>query len=246
MTALKNSIKLSRLQRILPWVVLCGIFVCGVMAGAFIWESKTRYTAKSGVYEKSGIRTFVENRLKYHKMCEEIEEVLLKRIVDSDYEHNFKIYKELVDKGCDENKQQFAELAAREQARYNAIMNLSIIAPCKEIENTLIHRISDCTSYMGNIYQCHSQNAEKYAKLAKSGCVENVAFYKAKALSELKVLEGLRDDNEIVSEDEAWDVVNIYKKLQMQNEARKYIKKMEKLVDPGVEFIMELQRVIEE
>ena len=32
----------------------------------------------------------------------------------------------------------------------------------------------------------------------------------------------------------------------MQNEAKKYIKKVEKLVNPGVDFIMELQRVIEE
>ena len=49
-----------------------------------------------------------------------------------------------------------------------------------------------------------------------------------------------------VSREEMRYTVDTYKKLQMQNEAKKYLNKVEKLVNPGIDFIMELQRVIEE
>ena len=71
-------------------------------------------------------------------------------------------------------------------------------------------------------------------------------MYKSKALAELEIVDGLRGDNEFIDDDEVRTTVNTYKKLQMQNEARRYIKKAEKLINPGVDFIMELQRVIEE
>ena len=73
-----------------------------------------------------------------------------------------------------------------------------------------------------------------------------ILFNTQKALNEIQIAEGVRVRDGELSESEVKNTVNTYKKLQMQNEARKYIQKAEKLINPGVDFIMELQRVIEE
>lgn len=237
----------SRKHKVMAWIALFGIFFCGVLTGVSLWGYKHAHTADSAIYEKSGIRKYVESRIKYTKRCQELEETLLRQIENDNYDKNFRIYNELVSKGCEENRQQFVELAAREKMRYNAVMDLSKINPCQEIENTLNREIhKDCEHYYDGLYKCHLSNAEVYSKLAESGCPENAGLYKSKALAELEIVDGLRGDNEFIDDDEVRTTVNTYKKLQMQNEARRYIKKAEKLINPGVDFIMELQRVIEE
>ena len=113
--------------------------------------------------------------------------------------------------------------------------------PCQVIETTLLQYVNSCDAP-----DCHLNNAEIYSKIVEDGCVENRNKYGQMALDELQIADGVRIDETNVNENEIRATVNTYKKLQMQNEAKKYLNKVEKLVNPGIDFIMELQRVIEE
>jgi hypothetical protein len=244
---IKTSIKTySRAQRVWSWVVLIGIFVCGIMAGAFIWESKTRYTADSAVQTDLSACEMREKAL-LANLYTDINDASLKYATEA-HQHNSNIYKKLVRWGCAENTEKYKELEQAEFATFDVLnkiddANLDNRRPCNIIETTLLANIiRDC----GDSSDCHLQNAAVYSKIVEDGCSENQQQYARKALDELQIAEGVRINDAEVSDDEIFTTVNTYKKLQMQNEARKYIKKMEKLVNPGVEFIMELQRIIEE
>ena len=89
-------------------------------------------------------------------------------------------------------------------------------------------------------------NAEVYSKLAEDGCPENIERYRKNALDELQIADGVRINASDINPREVRSTINTYKKLQMQNEARRYLNKVEKMLDPGIDFIMELQKVIEE
>ena len=86
----------SRRQRILAWLVLFGIFVCGMMAGAFIWQTKTVYTAKYGVETELSACQMLENALLAQ---------LYKNIDDSRpgayeaHEYNMHVYEKLYKNG---------------------------------------------------------------------------------------------------------------------------------------------------
>lgn len=245
----KSSVKTySRVWRIWAWVVLCGIFACGVMAGAFVWEQKTRYTADSAVQAKL-------------KPCEMREKALKENLAMDIKEYdpwayeshllNARVYDQLIKTGCDNNRAEYQSLRDAEQSVADVLKKLNnneyidnsaSQEPCEVIEKNLFRRIDgNCTETW-----CYLRNAEIYSKMAEDGCDGNKATHAKKALDELQIADGVRLDEQNVDTAEIQRTVNTYKKLQMQNEARKYIQKMEKLVNPGVEFIMELQRVIEE
>lgn len=227
-------------HKILAWAVLVGIFLCGMMTGVSLWGYKHVYAPESGVYK-------VSDNLKNKQTCEEIEEKLLGYISDDDYAQNLKIYNVLSVRGCEENRAYFTDMAVREHMLLNTmdeVFNETVTErPCQVIERQLSAQLS-----MGDSVNSwlHSRNAKIYSQMAEDGCAENAKKYKQLALNELQIAEGIRVDENDIDQSEMLTTVNTYKKLQMQNEAKKYIKKVEKLVDPGIDFIMELQRVIEE
>ena len=254
---MKNNIKYenrygySRRQRILAWVALIGIFVCGMMAGAFIWQTKTTHTADSGV--QSGIRSFVERNA---MPCRVKEESLQQMLTDNDHNQNARVYEKLVQIGCDANKERFANFAKSEREIADAMNyvhnpyfekydapNDENARPCETIERQL--RFELATPANPSSWE-HSRNAAVYSKMAEDGCPENSEKFKQLALNELQIADGIKVRDDSVSQEEMLYTVDTYKKLQMQNEAKKYINKVEKLVNPGIDFIMELQRVIEE
>ena len=149
--------------------------------------------------------------------------------------------------GCTENQKKYEESRDAEFSVFYALQNaMGAVSegqdkPCQVIERTLKGNISTCSGS-----ECHLSNAEVYSKMSEDGCPENSEKYKQMALNELQIAEGVRIKDGDLSEYDVRTTVNTYKKLQMQNEARRYIKKAEKLINPGVDFIMELQRVIEE
>lgn len=247
-TQVENRYGYSRRQRILAWLALFGIFICGMMAGAFIWQTKTAHTADSGV------QTEVD-------ACQMKEKALLANlntdINDSDlswaisaHEHNADIYDRLAMWGCRENSDKYKEMRDAEFATFDVlrkIWNENTVkddTPCAVIEKSLLSNIGDCG--VGYTSNCHLNNAEVYSKIAEDGCPENRQKYAQKALDELKISEGVRINETDLDKRDIRSTVNTYKKLQMQQEAKKYLNKVEKLVNPGIDFIMELQRVIEE
>ena len=243
-TPVENRYAYSRRQRVLAWLALIGIFVCGMMAGAFIWQTKTTHTTDSAV------QTEID-------ACQKRESALLaklnKNIDDSDWrayeqhEYNMHIYQLLNKNGCPGNKAEYARLAESEESVASVLAELvggnsMENKPCEIIEKTLAHNVlSGCRES-----DCYLNNAEVYSKMAEDGCPENAENYKRLALNELQIAEGVRINEADVNKGEIRSTVNTYKKLQMQQEAKKYLNKVEKLVNPGIDFIMELQRVIEE
>ena len=239
-----NKYGYSRRQRIFTWLVLCGIFVCGMMAGAFIWQTKTTYTAKSGVHTELSACQMRENAL-LSRLYKNIDDKAASAY--EAHEYNMNIYVNLYKNGCAENREEYAKLATAEQSVVKALGDLrntnlgDINKPCQVIETTLLQYVNSCDEP-----DCHLSNAEIYSKIVEDGCPENKNKYGQMALNELQIAEGVRVNETDVKRNEIRSTVNTYKKLQMQNEAKKYLNKVEKLVNPGIDFIMEMQRVIEE
>ncbi len=76
---------------------------------------------------------------------------------------------------------------------------------------------------------------------------ENAQKYKAAALRELEIARALTNDE--VSDYDTISAVTMaetYKKLEMQAEAEKIFEKAKKLTDPAIDFLIQLQKVIEE
>ena len=244
----------TRSQKIWAWLALIGIFFCGVMTGYSLWGGRNTKTQPKieNVSHKNVVRKFLD---KHPNPCKMREDALLQKVYIADdltvwqHEENAKIYTLLSKKACTENQQKYYDLA---DAEYKVVEVLRAVEtaektvqdkPCAVIEKSLLKQLSyGC----GTNSQCYLDNAAVLSKIAEDGCPENSEMYKQRALNELQVAEGVRVDEDDINEGEMRSTVNTYKKLQMQNEARKYINKVEKLVNPGVEFIMELQRVIEE
>jgi len=236
----------SKKQQVLSWLALCGIFVCGVMAGAFIWESKTRYTAESDV-QKNLVSCEMREKALLANLYTNIDDSNFMMAADA-HKHNADIYDKLIKWGCQEHVAKYKDSREAEFQTFDVLRRIDDEGgddkrPCSVIERTLLNNIIDSC---GDSSKCHLQNAAVYSKIVEDGCAEYQQKYVQKALDELQIAEGVRVDDADVNGSEMRTTVNTYKKLQMQNEARKYIKKMEKLVNPGVDFIMELQRVIEE
>lgn len=92
----------------------------------------------------------------------------------------------------------------------------------------------------------HVENAQIYANLSERGCPENSTKYKELAKQELEIARALNDDNVDKYRDESVEMVETYKRLQMQAEAEKMIEKAKKLTNPAIDFIIQLEKIIEE
>ena len=65
------------------------------------------------------------------------------------------------------------------------------------------------------------------------------------AKKEIDIARALNDDN-LNNEYEATEIVETYKRLQMQAEAEKMLEKAKKLTNPAIDFIIQLEKIIEE
>jgi hypothetical protein len=263
-TNCENCYICSRRQKFWAWMLLIGIFGCGVMTGLYPLGHKLANTPDSAV--KTGIKeteTVVDlSDPEPQKACEINEKVLktrLARNIDDTHpgaftahQNNMLIYKRLFNTGCLENRDYFSEMAANERIYMDALVGIekknseSVERPCREIESALSRRIISGCDTNQYVSECHLNNAEVYSKLAEDGCAENIERYRKNALDELQIADGVRINASDINPREVRSTINTYKKLQMQNEARRYLNKVEKMLDPGIDFIMELQKVIEE
>ena len=99
-------------HRILSWSVLIGIFICGVMVGAIHWGNKPVNTADSGASTAEEIEKFVERN---NMPCRVKEETLLQMLTDDAHSHNARVYEKLVQIGCEQNKEKYANFAISER-----------------------------------------------------------------------------------------------------------------------------------
>ena len=113
---------------------------------------------------------------------------------------------------------------------------------CGKIEMLLTERLSP-VEYKDP--EDHIDNAKIYANLSERGCPENSGKYKEMAKQELEIARALTDDN-LDDEEESIEIVETYKRLQMQAEAERMIEKAKKLTNPAIDFIIQLEKIIEE
>ena len=185
--------------------------------------------------------------------CEAIEELLKKELYDenslypNDHEHNFRTYTRLAEKGCEKNKAKYLKLASREMDIAKALGSEIEIqdtnqTTCEQIEDLLTERLKSETSL--NYSYTRVNRAKIYANLSERGCPENSQKYKELAAQELQIARALNDDN--LENGESIEIVETYKRLQMQQEAERMIEKAKKLTNPAIDFIIQLEKIIEE
>ena len=118
---------------------------------------------------------------------------------------------------------------------------------CEEIEHVLTLKLR-CRGEYETCFDVddHVRNAQIYANLSERGCAENSQKYKELAKQELEIARALTDDDISENRREATEMVETYKRLQMQAEAAKMIEKAKKLTNPAIDFIIQLEKIIEE
>jgi len=113
---------------------------------------------------------------------------------------------------------------------------------CGKIEQLLLERLQPVEA---SDSEAHVENAKIYANLSERGCPENSDKYKQLAKQELEIARALNDDN-VENTYETTEIVETYKRLQMQAEAEKMIEKAKKLTNPAIDFIIQLEKIINE
>ena len=115
---------------------------------------------------------------------------------------------------------------------------------CEKVEAVLSRKLNNDDSDT-NAWN-HINDAQIYANLSERGCPENSEKYKQLAKQELEIARALNDDNLQRDPDESVEIVETYKRLQMQAEAERMIEKAKKLTNPAIDFIIQLEKIIEE
>ena len=113
---------------------------------------------------------------------------------------------------------------------------------CEKIESLLVERLLPVDA---SDSESHVENAKIFATLSEKGCPENTEDYKTLAKQELEIARALNDDS-LANEHESVEIVETYKRLQMQAEAERMIEKAKKLTNPAIDFIIQLEKIIEE
>jgi hypothetical protein len=95
-----------------------------------------------------------------------------------------------------------------------------------------------------NYPEIRIERAKIYANLSERGCPENSAKYVEMAKQELAVARALEDDK--FDEFETVEVVETYKRLNMQAAAEEIFETAKKLTDPAIDFIIQVEKIINE
>jgi hypothetical protein len=179
--------------------------------------------------------------------CQIIEEMLLEQLVGEDepyveaHEQNVMIYEKLVMNGCSENQMKYHKKIQREQEIMKALREtVPTKETCQQIEESLLSRLPYADS--GTDADRRIERAKIYANLSERGCSQNSARYVELAKQELEIARALEDDK--FEEGETIEVVETYKRLNMQAAAEEILDTVKKLTDPTIDFILQVEKII--
>ena len=191
--------------------------------------------------------------------CQAVENVLVRRLRNDDddcwaVKVDLDIYKKLATYGCDENQEKYKQ----EIDNKNIILDVACegyvfeeerregfdadTLPCEKIERKILNEMpwdDPGLSADGRI-----DRAKGYAIMAERGCPENTQKYTDMARKELEIARGISDDK--LDEKDTIEVVETYKRLKMQQDAEEVFKKVKKMTNPAIDFIIELEKIINE
>lgn len=183
--------------------------------------------------------------------CGKIEKLLMHQLQPADdmwaenHIHNAKIYANLSENGCPENAKMYKELMAGELEIARVLGKEEQKIPdttCGKIEKILTERLYRDDNPDAD---AHIDNAKIYANLSERGCAENSEMYRDLAAGELEIARAINDDN-LYNERKSIEMVETYKRLQMQAEAERMLEKAKRLTNPAIDFIIQLEKIIEE
>ena len=235
----------NRRQRVYGIIALVGLFACGLMVGISIGAARRGAHADDARSVESVAQMPAVEKTSDKETCVVIEEMIsqwiLPETVDDVMGHrqNIDSYERLIAHGCPENKEKYQKLIEREHEIIAALTGQESseqVRTCAEIERRLEDMLG---GYSDNV-----ERAKIYANLSERGCPENAAKYANQAARELEIARALNDDK--FNNDETVEVVETYKRIQMKQAAQDVINKVQKLTDPAIDFIMELNKIINE
>lgn len=115
-----------------------------------------------------------------------------------------------------------------------------MVRTCAIIEDLLVEKLppEDASS------EHRIERAKVYANLSERGCVENSQRYVDLAKQELEIARALEDD--VFEPHETIEVVETYKRLHMQAAAEEIFEMAKKLTEPAIDFILEVEKIINE
>lgn len=185
------------------------------------------------------------------KTCELVEEIQLRELYDENsgnIEHhraNVRVYENLFQYGCSENQEKYRIAIGREMriidsfgGAYNDIKK----STCEQIEESLLGRLPYGGAELNS--DARIERAKIYANLSERGCSKNSQKYAELAKQELEIARALQDDK--FSENDTIEVVETYKRLNMQAAAQEIFDVAKKLTNPAIDFILEVEKIINE
>ena len=232
----------TRRQKFFGWLALAALFGCGVMVGLVV---NGRPAPVAEVEQVAVPAPVVDAQPK--ETCEIIEELLLERLAPMyshdvrDHEYNIDVYEKLVMNGCSQNQQKYHNAAQSERQIVVALQNSETgLQTCEQIEALLLRQLPDANG----ISEYRIDRAKIYANLSERGCAENSAKYVDLAKQELEIARALEDDE--FENQETIEVVETYKRLNMQAAAEEIFETAKKLTNPAIDFILEVEKIINE
>ncbi len=179
--------------------------------------------------------------------CVVIEELLAQRLYPEasqevwEHEENIKIYEKMVMNGCSENQLKNHKMAQREREILAALQQSGTVQQtCEQIEELLLKQLPGPDGDA----EYRIMRAKIYANLSERGCPANSAKYVDQAKQELEIARALEDDE--FDNDETIEVVETYKRLNMQAAAEEIFETAKKLTNPAIDFILEVEKIINE
>ena len=179
--------------------------------------------------------------------CELIEEIQLRWLYDEnsgnieEHQANVHVYETLFQHGCDANKAKYRDAIAREMMIIESLGGgQTMKSTCEQIEASLLDRLP----YADNRASADERidRAKIYANLSERGCPENSVKYVDLAKQELEIARALEDDE--FDEYETIEVVETYKRLNMQAAAQEIFETVKKLTNPTIDFILQVEKII--
>lgn len=113
---------------------------------------------------------------------------------------------------------------------------------CTLIEESLLVRLPQGDAGASSFDRI--ERAKIYANLSERGCAENSQKYYDMAKQELAIARALEDDE--FDEFETIEVVETYKRLNMQAAAEEIFETAKRLTNPAIDFILEVEKIINE
>ena len=241
-SAMQNQYRVvhTRGQKIKGWFAFFMLFVCGVMVGVCINERHIKYNE---ITQQNAVAAAQQSA------CETIEEIYSRSLAPVDsgevdmHNHNVSVYQVLLAHGCPENKNKYQQAINNEKKIIDSLQVNFVTenkVACRQIEDTLLYAMPYADDKSSELVRL--DRARIYAQISERGCPENAKKYANLAKQELDIARGVSDDK--FNEEETVDIIEIYKRLDMQSAAQEVFDMAKKLTNPTIDFILQVEKIL--